>query len=382
MSAPLSDEFQGYLEGAKAVVKETFESYKGSIDALRNRISDLEMHRNRQGLGGAWHADEDRESLSKALRLYIKTGNDSLLREKAMSVSDDPSGGYFAPVELQNSITSTVFNSSPIRQIARVVTVDSPEFEELLDRNEPAASWVEETGSRPETASPEIGKQSIPVHEHYANPKVTQKLLDDAKIDIGAWLTEKIGDKFGRAEATAFVSGDGIGKPRGFLSYPTAATSDATRAWGTLEHVASGASGAFASSNPGDKLIDLVFALKAGYRRGATWLANSKTIAATRKLKDGQGNYLWSISVVAGQPDMLLGYPVLAAEDMPDIAANSLSIAFGNFQRGYTVVDRHPMRMLRDPYTAKPHVLFYTYRRVGGDVMNTEAIKLLKFATS
>ncbi|MGH8593511.1 MAG: phage major capsid protein, partial [Gammaproteobacteria bacterium] len=147
-----------------------------------------------------------------------------------------------------------------------------------------------------------------------------------------------------------------------------------------LEHIASGASGAFASSNPGDKLIDMVFALKAGYRNGATWLMNSKTIAATRKLKDGQGNYLWQTSVIAGQPDLLIGYPVLAAEDLPDVAAGSLSIAFGDFRRGYLVVDRHPMRMLRDPYTAKPHVLFYSYRRVGGDVVNFEAIKLMKFA--
>lgn len=378
----LSDDWKRHLENTKGAIKETFESYKGSIDALRDRISELEMHRNRQGLGGAWQADEDRSELNKALRLYIKTGNDSLLREKAMSVGSDPEGGYFVPSELSTSITSTIFYSSPVRQIARIVSIETDAFEELLDKEELAASWVSETGSRAETATPEVGQLRIPVHEIYASPKVTQKLLDDAKINIDAWLTEKIGDKFGRSEATAFVSGDGIGKPRGILSYATAATSDATRAWGTLEHVASGASGAFASSNPGDKVIDLVFALKAGYRRGAVWLMNSKTIAATRKLKDGQGNYLWQQSVIAGQPDLLLGYPVEAAEDMPDITANSLSIAFGNFQRGYTVVDRHPMRMLRDPYTAKPHVLFYTYRRVGGDVMNFEAIKFLKFSTS
>ncbi|MGH8659843.1 MAG: phage major capsid protein [Gammaproteobacteria bacterium] len=372
---------QQYLDGVKGAFSDFTQANDARYERLRSRISDIEIAQKRVGLGG-FHAGEDRTELNKGLRTYIRHGDASALYTKGMAVSDDPSGGYFAPVELQNSITSTVFNSSPIRQVARVVTVDSPEFEEILDRHEPAASWVSETEGRPETATPEIGKLSVPVHEHYANPKVTQKLLDDAKIDLAAWLTAKVGDKFGRAEATAFVSGDGIGKPRGFLSYPTAATSDATRPWGTLEYTASGASGAFASSNPGDKLIDMVFALKAGYRSGATWLMNSKTIAATRKLKDGQGNYLWQTSVIAGQPDLLIGYPMLAAEDMPDMTANSLSIAFGNFQRGYTIVDRHPMRMLRDPYTAKPHVLFYTYRRVGGDVMNFEAIKLLKFATS
>lgn len=299
-----------------------------------------------------------------------------------MSVGSDPDGGYWVPSELSSSITKTIFDSSPIRQIARIVSIETDSFEEILDRDQVGASWVEETGARTETTTPEIGKINIPAREIYCSPRVTQKLLDDAKVDIAAWLSEKISDRFSRSEATAFVTGDGIGKPRGFLSYTTAATSDATRPWGTLEHVPSGASGAFASSNPGDALISLLFALKAGYRRGANWLMNSKTTAATRKLKDGQGNYLWQTSVIAGQPDLLLGYPVLAGEDMPDMAANSLSIAFGNFQRGYTVVDRHPMRMLRDPYTAKPHVLFYTYRRVGGDVVNFEAIKLLKFATS
>lgn len=370
------------VKALKPALDDLHQAVDERFNTLRSRISNLEVASNRQGLGGTFSSDEDRGELNKALKLYIKTGNDSLLREKAMSVGSDPEGGYFVPSELANSITRTIFNSSPIRQLARVVSIENDAFEELLDKEELAASWVAETGSRAETATPEIGQLRIPVHEIYASPKVTQKLLDDSKINIDGWLTEKIGDKFGRAEATAFVSGNGVGQPRGFLSYTTAATSDATRAWGVLEHVASGASGAFASSNPGDALISLVFAMKAGYRRGATWLMNSKTTAATRKLKDGQGNYLWQQSVIAGQPDLLLGYPVEAAEDMPDIAASSLSIAFGNFQRAYTVVDRHPMRMLRDPYTAKPHVLFYTYRRVGGDVVNFEAIKVLKFATS
>ncbi|MGH8628680.1 MAG: phage major capsid protein, partial [Gammaproteobacteria bacterium] len=242
---PISDaDMKSYTEGMKGCIEETFETYRGEIKNLRGRLSDLEIKQGRQGLGG-WHDNgESRAEFNKALRSFVKHGDISGLHTKGMSVSDDPSGGYFAPVELQNSITKTVFNSSPVRQIARVVTVDSGEFEEILDRHEPAASWVIETESRAETATPEIGKLSIPVHEHYANPKVTQKLLDDAKIDLAGWLTEKVGDKFGRAEATAFVSGDGVGRPRGFLSYMTAATSDATRTWGVLEHVASGASGA------------------------------------------------------------------------------------------------------------------------------------------
>ncbi|MGH9198362.1 MAG: phage major capsid protein, partial [Acidimicrobiia bacterium] len=259
MGAAFDQELTEHIESTKQVVKETFETYQGEIKNLGRRLSDLEIVQQRQGLGG-WHdGGESRSEFNKALRAFVKHGDMSGLQTKSMAVSSDPDGGYFVPAELSNSITSTIFQSSPIRQIARVVSIDTDAFEEILDKDQVGASWVEETGSRTETTSPEVGKLRVPVHEIYAAPRVTQKLLDDSKIDLAGWLSEKIGDKFGRSEATAFVSGDGIGKPRGFLSYTTAATSDATRTWGVLEHVASGASGAFASSNPGDKVIDLVF---------------------------------------------------------------------------------------------------------------------------
>jgi HK97 family phage major capsid protein len=222
----------------------------------------------------------------------------------------------------------------------------------------------------------------IPAREIYANPAITQNLLDDSSIDLGAWIVDKVANRFARMEGAAFVDGDGVAKPRGYLSYPTASTGDSARPWGTLQYVPTGAAAAFASSNPGDALIDLVYSLKANFRPNAVWQMNRKTASIVRKFKDGQGNYLWSESIVAGQPSLLLGHPVDFNEEMPDLGANEFPVAFGDFGSGYTVVDRIGLRVLRDPYTAKPYVHFYTYKRVGGDVNNFEAIKLLKCATS
>ncbi|MGH8659334.1 MAG: phage major capsid protein [Gammaproteobacteria bacterium] len=355
----------------------------GSIDKLRARVSDIEIAHQRQGLGPTGgYGGEDRAELNKALRLYIRSGDPSGFHEKSMSVGDDSSGGYFVPSPLSRGILETIFNSSPIRQISRVVQISSDAYEEPESHSDLGAAWVEETVSRPETTTPEIGKIRIPAHECYANPAVTQKLLDDSQIDLAAWLTRRIGDKFGRMEAIAFISGDGITKPRGFLTYTLSTAGDDTRSWGTLQYVASGAAGAFAASNPGDKLIDLMASLKSGYLPGAVWVMSSSTLAAVRKLKDGQNNYLWQQSVIASEPSLLLGHRVILAEDMPALVANSLSLAFGNFEVAYSVIDRFPLRMLRDELTNKPRVHFYTFRRVGGDVVNYEAIKIMKFSTS
>lgn len=378
----LSDEWERYAESTKQVIGETFDSYNGSIDRLRHRISNLEAYRNRVGLGGAWHGDDDHAELNKALRSFIRHGDASGFSQKAMSVGSDPHGGYWVDAGLSSSITRTIFETSPIRQIARIVQVDSEAFEEILDRNEAGASWVSETESRPETTTPEIGKSRIPANELYAAPRITQQLLDDAKVDLVQWISDKISDKLSRTENTAFVSGNGVGRPRGFLSYTAVTTADATRAWDNIQYIPSGASGSFTSSNSGDALLSLQFSLKAGYRQNAVWLMNSSTLAAVRKLKDGQGNYLWQQSVIASEPSLLLGHKVVVAEDMPSVSANSLSIAFGDFGRGYTIVDRVPMRMLRDPFTSKPYVIFYVYKRTGCDLVNSEAIKVLKMAAS
>lgn len=362
-------------------------SLKAAVQAERKEREDLEARMNRSGTfgGGGNPHEAEMKATGEALRKYIAGGDKSGFADmaaKGMSVGSDPDGGYTVMPAFSAAITAKVFESSPLRRLARVVSISTDSFEEILDRDEPASSWVAETASRPATTSPQIGKFAIPVHEHYAAPKVTQKLLDDSNIDIGGWLTQKIADKFARGEASAFVSGNGVGKPRGFLDYSTATTDDDSRTWGVLQYVPSGASSDFASTSPADALIDLQSELKADYRNGAVWLMNRKTAGKVRKFKDGEGNYLWQPSAVAGQPALLLGHPVELAEDMPDVGAGAYPIAFGNFARGYTVVDRHGVRLMRDPYTDKPHVVFYTYARVGGDVNDFDAIKLLKIATS
>jgi len=220
------------------------------------------------------------------------------------------------------------------------------------------------------------------LHEIYAAPKSTQKLLDDSSINVESWLVDHVADKFGRTENTAFVNGNGVGKPRGFLTYPVSTDADDVRAWGTMEYTPSGASGAFASSDPGDALIDLQYSLNSGYRPSAVWLMNRAVAGEVRKFKDTQGRYMWADGLQPGQPPSLLGHSVILAEDMPDLAADSLSVAFGDFRRGYIIADRHEMRVLRDPYSDKPFTIFYTYKRCGADVANYECIKILKMAAS
>jgi HK97 family phage major capsid protein len=285
---------------------------------------------------------------SQAMAQYLRQG-EVAPELKALSVGIDSEGGYAASATMSDAITQTVFSTSPVRPYARTVTVQSDAFEELVDRSDLDASWAGEASARPETAAPALAKLRIPVREIYAMPKATQQLLEDANIDVESWLSAKLADKFARLENAAFITGNGVTQPRGIVSYAASTDADATRAWGTLQYVASGAAGAFAGANPVDKLIELVYSLKAEYRPEAVWLMNRDLARRVRQFKDGQGNYLWQPAAVAGQPDMLLGFPVALAEDMPAIAANSLSIAFGNLRAGYTIVDRAGISVLRDP---------------------------------
>jgi HK97 family phage major capsid protein len=358
--------------------------YEQTLERMGERLGRFEAGAARTALPGGQSArlgtglDLDAKALGDAVRACFR-GDETHL--KGMSVNVDAGGGYFVVAALSESMTRTELDYSPIRQLARVIPIESDAYEEPLDKDSPGASWVAETAARTATTSPQVAMIRIPVNEIYAMPEATQQLIDDSRFNIVEWLSMKVGLQFGIAEGLAFVTGDGIGKPRGFLSYPTAATADATRLWGTLEHVATGAAGAFgADPNGANKLIDVVHKLKAGYRRGAVWLMNKKTVGEVRKLKDTAGRFVWVDSLLPSVPPSLLGYPVVEAEDMPDIAANSLSIAFGNFGRGYTIVDRVGLRFLVDPFTNKPYVRLYTYKRVGGDVNDFLAIKLLKFA--
>lgn len=314
----------------------------------------------------------------------VRTGNPDRLSDderKAMQVGSDSDGGYLVPTPTVGRIVQRVFETSPIRQIASVMTISTDALEGLNDNDEADAGWVGETGARNDTDTPQVGKYRIEAAEMYAQPKATQKLLDDAAVDVEGWLAAKVADKFTRVENLAFVAGDGVAKPRGFTAYPTAATADSTRAWGTLEHIVTGANGDFGATTPADKLLDLVGAFKDQYLQNGRWVTRREVMTKVRKFKDGQNQYLWQPGLQAGQPQQLLGFPVTIAQDMPTLATGSLSMAFGDFKEGYQIVDRIGIRVLRDPYTSKPYVKFYTTKRTGGGVLNFEAIKFLKFGT-
>jgi HK97 family phage major capsid protein len=330
-------------------------------------------------------AAETEQPHKKAFAAYLRSGNDDALRgltveEKALSTAVAADGGYLVDPQTAAEIVGVLRSSASIRTIANVVTVEASAFDVLVDHTDIGAGWATETAATAETGTPQVDRISIPLHELSALPKASQRLLDDSAFDVEGWLAQRIADKFSRAEASAFVSGDGIDKPTGFLKYDKVA--NASFAWGKLGYVATGAAGDFSSSDPADAIVDLVYALGARYRANATFVMNSKTAGAVRKMKDADGRFLWADGLAAGEPARLMGYPVLIAEDMPDIAANSFAIAYGDFRAGYTVAERPDLRILRDPFSAKPHVLFYATKRIGGDVSDFAAIKLLKFASA
>lgn len=318
----------------------------------------------------------------KAFDAYLRTGEDDGLRGlelegKAMSSSVNSDGGYLVDPQTAETIKSVLNSTASIRAIANVVTVEAGSYDVLIDSSDVGAGWADETSATTETGTPNIERIAIPLHELSALPKASQRLLDDSAFDIEGWLAGRIADKFARAEAAAFINGDGVDKPTGILTHPT--VTNAGWSWGNIGYVATGADGDF---NGADALVELVYALGAQYRANGSFVMNSKTAGSVRKLKDADGRFLWSDGLAAGEPARLLGYPVLIAEDMPDIASGADAIAFGDFAAGYTVAERPDLRVLRDPFSAKPHVLFYATKRIGGDVSDFAAIKLLRFALS
>jgi HK97 family phage major capsid protein len=318
----------------------------------------------------------------KAAQLkYARKGMDALEPEerKALSVGGDATGGFVVYPDMSGQIVTKVDETSPMRAYASIQVISTDALEGLFDLNRASAGWVSETGARAQTNTPDLGKWRIPVHELYAMPAATQQLLDDAAINMEAWLAAKVALEFALTENTAFVTGDGVGKPRGILSY-----ADGTTLPGTVERFNTGADGAFAAApNGGDVLIDALHGLKAQYRANAAWFMNRTTTKMVRKLKDSDGAYLWSPGIAAGQPATLLGYPVASFEDMPSgTTTGATAIAVADMRAAYQIVDRMGVRVLRDPYTSKPNVLFYTTKRVGGDLVNFEAIKLVEFSAS
>ncbi len=327
-------------------------------------------------------ASEPAAPHQKAFDAYLRSGEDDALRgleleSKAMSTAINSDGGYLVDPQTAETIRSTLASTASIRTVASIVNVEAGSFDVLIDRNDAGAGWANETDQTAETGTPTVERISIPLYELNALPKISQRLLDDTAFDVETWLAGRIADKFARAEAIAFVSGDGIDKPRGFLNH--AAVDNEIWTWGNLGYVPTGIADSIGS---GDTLIDLVYSLGAQYRAKATFVLNSRTAGELRKLKDNDGRHLWADGLAAAEPARLLGYPVLISEQMPDIGAGTYPIAFGDFGSGYTIAERPDLRVLRDPFSAKPHVLFYATKRVGGDVTDFAAIKLLRCAAS
>ncbi len=313
---------------------------------------------------------------------YLRRGDHAGVELKSFSGASGPEGGFAVPQEIDALIGRTLKDISPIRSIATVVQTGSAGYRKLVTDGGTPSGWVSETAGRPETDTPNFNEIAPPTGELYANPAASQTMLDDAAFDVEAWLADEIASEFAQAEGAAFVGGSGVNQPRGFLNAPVTDEPDDVRAFGSLQYIPSGAAGAFAGADGEDALVDLVHALKPAYRQGASFVMNSATLAQIRKFKTADGAFLWQASLASGQPDMLLGYPVVEAEDMPDVTADSLSIAFGNFRAGYLIAERSATSILRDPFTNKPFVHFYATKRVGGQVMNSEAIKLMQFSAS
>ena len=379
------------LEKNKGVaeVQEKLEKMNTDIDS---RMEKLETAQNRavKTFEAPTEKDELQREAKAAAISYLRSGHitdeqrivlekakDLNPEYKALSVDSDPDGGFLVRAEIATEMQKRVFESSPMRQLASVQQISSDALEINYDDDEPGSGWVGEQQSRPETSSNQLKQLRIPAHELYANPRATQKLLDDAAVDVEAWHAGKVTEKFARDEATAFISGDGVLKPKGILSYPSTSSDNE---FGKLQQVNSGSAGAVTAEG----LIDLQNSLFEEFQSGASFLMRRATSADERKLKNTDGNYLWNFQPItglnSGPMEMLLGKPVRFASDMPAVAGDALAISYGDYRRGYQIVDRVGIRVLRDPFTAKPFIQFYTTKRVGGAVKQFQAIKLQKLA--
>ena len=369
--------------GGDVLLEEKVARLNNVVGAHQRQIEEMTVKQARPALGSERVPTHDQREHKAAFEEYVRKGESSGLRAletKALSVGSNPDGGYTVPFEIETEIGKRLTLISPIRSIAGVRGISANVYKKPFMTAGPATGWVGETDARAQTASPTLAELSFPAMELYAMPAATATLLEDSAVNIDEWIASEVEQVFAAQEGTAFVSGDGTNKPKGFLSYDKVA--EASWAWTKIGYVATGEAGAFDTDAPVDAIIDLIYALKAGYRQNGHFVMNRKTQAAVRKLKDSDGQYLWSPPTQQDGRATLLTYPLVEAEDMPDIAANAYAIAFGDFRRGYLVVDRQGVHVLRDPFSAKPYVLFYTTKRVGGGVQDFDAIKLLKFAAS
>lgn len=322
--------------------------------------------------------DEHRSAFVSWLRKGDASGIEAI---KGMRVSDNENGGYLVPESVEGPIVQRLFDGSPMRQVARVIQIGGNALQGAISYGQLSVAWTDEVTANSDPTTPTLKQYRIPVNVQRSSPQVSPVMLEDAMVNVEAWLGENIARDFALSEQTAFIAGSGAGRPRGITTYTTAATADSSRAWGQLEHVITGTNGGFGSNANGtDKLITLIGQLKSGYRAGAAFMMSRGTLAAARTLKTSGGDYIWQPSTQAGNPSVLLGYPVIEAEDMPAYTTTgALGIAFGNFGAGYFIVDRVGLSVLRDPYSNNPQITFHASRRVGGAVVDFDAIKFLKF---
>lgn len=362
-----------------AELKAAQEKLDEQVANMVKGLTDLQRA-NALGADNQKSNDDVAPEIKAAFSHLVRRGEGGL-DAKSLSSLTNPDGGYLVPRDTSGRIIKKAQDYSPMRRYASVQSISGDALEGLNDNGVISTGWVGETASRTVTATTQLGMWKVPAHEIYANPQATQRMLDDAEINVEAWISGKLAEAFGQAEASAFISGDGVGKPRGILSRTFATTTDASRAWGTVQKVASGASGAFvATPNAADCLISLMTALHPKYWAGAIFAMNRYTLGEVMKLKDDTGAYIWQPNFQMGAAGTILGQKVDASFDhLPSLAAASKSIVFGDFSNAYQIVDKKGITILRDPLTNKPYVGFYTTRRVGGDVINSEAYKVLSF---
>jgi HK97 family phage major capsid protein len=363
---------------ADALLEEKTAKINKALDEIGAQIKAVEAKAARPVLGAdGMNADEAEHKA--AYGNWLRKGAEEGLAElerKAFRTTVNADGGFAVPKVIDQAIVKKLIDISPVRSVAQVIQIGTSDYNKLADIGGTQSGWVGEVAPRPETNTPQLANIKPTMGELYCNPMATQVMLDDVQFDAEAWLAASIAEEFARAEGAAFISGSGTNQPTGFLTGTPVVTADASRAWGVLQFRGSGQAAAMPTSV--DVLINMVHDLKAGYRQGSVWMANKATLAVLRTYKDTTNQYLWQNSVQAGMPNQFLGFPVVEAEDMPSVAANAFPLAFGNFGTGYLIVDRMGVRTLRDPYTNKPFVGFYTTKRVGGIVQNSEAIKLLR----
>ncbi len=346
---------------------------RGDVDEVKSRLDKVARAASRPAIGGGQASDST--EVKGFVDGYLRRGRETEI--KSISGANPADGGFAVPRQIDALIAAQLLDISPIRAIAQVVQTGTAGYRKLVATGGTASGWVSEVAARPETATTKFAEIAPPSGDLYANPAASQAMLDDAAFDIETWLANEIALEFARAEGTAFVKGTGTNQPEGFLTGTKGTAEDGVRAFGTLQYIGSGSATGLGTALDA-KLIDLIHSLKSGHRQGACFVMNSATLANVRKLKTADGAFLWQPGLVEGQPDRLLGYPVIEAEDMPDVAGGAFPIAFGNFRHGYLIAEHSGTRVLRDPFTNKPFVHFYATRRIGGKVLDSNAIKLLK----